>query len=85
MEIAIGITATVVLALLGVVWNLLNDKIAEHKDDCDKEIAKLWDQIGRDSNSGMRVHVHATHGLPEAFMGLDKRVTDLERGPLGDR
>ena len=58
MEIVWGIVATAFLGLLAVVWNLLNDKIKAHKEHCDDEIEKLWNQVGRDSNSGMRFEVH---------------------------
>lgn len=79
MEWLWGLLGAAFLGLIAVVWNLLNEKIREHKEDCDKEIAKLWDQIGKDSYSGMRKSVHSMQGLPEAFMELDKRVDVLER------
>jgi hypothetical protein len=74
-----GLIGAAFLGLVALVWNLLNEKIREHKEDCDKEISKLWDQIGRDSFSGMRKSVHEETGSRHAFMELDKRVDVLER------
>ncbi len=68
MEIAIGIIATVFIALIAVVWNQLNEKIKSHKEHCDDEINKLWDQIGRDSHSGMRAEVHKIPSLQTALL-----------------
>lgn len=70
-------------ALVGVIWKQSADKMREHKEHCDAEIARLWLQIGNDSFSGMRKTVHAVDGLPEMVMELDRRVDRLERG--GDR
>ncbi len=80
MEWLYGLLGVAFLGLIGLVWNLLNEKIRAHKADCDKEIAHLWDQVGRDSYSGMRKSVHELNGVPEAFMELDKRVDKLEGG-----
>lgn len=69
------------IGLLGVIWNLMNEKMREHKAACDKEIEKLWDQIGKDSFSGMRKVVHSVASLPERYMDLDARVDRLEGRP----
>lgn len=59
-------------ALAGVVWKLLNDKI-ERNDKA------LWDQIGRDSNSGMRVHVHDVINVKSNQQYLHDRIERLEK------
>jgi hypothetical protein len=74
----------IVAALVGVIWKQMNDKIKEHKDDCDKAIDALWDQIGRDSGSGMRVKVHNSTPMG-AHVELERRVDALESGPFGER
>jgi hypothetical protein len=85
MEWLYGLVGVAFLGLVGLVWNLLNDKIKEHKDHCDDEIKRLWDQIGRDSFSGMRKIVHEEAGSHVAIMELDKRVDVLERHEAGNR
>ena len=80
IAIVIGVAA----GLVGVIWKQMNDKIKEHKDDCDKSISALWDQIGRDSNSGMRNKVHNSTPMG-AHMELERRVDALESGPFGER
>ncbi len=78
MEVAIGIGATVVLALIGVVWSLLNEKIRTFKEECEERDSRIWDQIGRDSDSGMRKAVHNSVPMG-AHMELERRVHELER------
>lgn len=67
------------LGLLGIVWSMLNEKIREHKADCEKATAALWDQIGRNSGEGMRFLVHNATPMG-AHADLDRRVDALERG-----
>lgn len=83
MEYIAGIVVTVLLALLAVVWNLLNEKIERNKTECEERDKRIWDQLGRDSQSGMRFDVHAAHGLPAAFVDLDRRVMEMERTQRG--
>lgn len=64
--------AGVIIALIGVIWKMLNDKIERY----DKA---LWNQVGRDSFSGMRKMVHEESGTARAFMEVDKRVDRLEK------
>lgn len=71
--------APLVGILAGVIWKQLNDKIMAHKDHCDEEIEKLWNQIGKDSFSGMRRTVHSVESLPERFMSLDRDVEHLRQ------
>jgi hypothetical protein len=78
MELLIGIIATVVIGLVGVVWYQMQEKIRDHKEHCDKEIEDLWVQIGRDSNSGMRHKVHNSVPMG-AHMELEQRVRALEQ------
>ena len=49
------------------------EKAQEH------EFSALWNQVGRDSFSGMRKTVHAVEGTPSAIMDLDRRVDRLEQ------
>jgi hypothetical protein len=74
-----GIGAGVAVPLIGVIWRQLNERIKDHKADCDKQIAALWDQIGRDSISGMRKIVHSVGHLPEKFMAIDRELEELKR------
>ncbi len=68
LELVITVAATVILGLIAVVWNQLNEKIKSHKEGCDDEIKRLWDQIGRDSHSGMRAEVHKIPSLQSALL-----------------
>jgi hypothetical protein len=77
MEWLYGLVGVAFLGLVGLVWSLLNDKIKEHKDHCDDEIKRLWDQIGRDSNSGMRHKVHNSAPMGSVAQ-LETRVYALE-------
>lgn len=85
MDWLYGLIGIAFLGLIGIVWNQMNEKMREHKADCDKEIAKVWDQLGRDSFSGMRKIVHEEAGCHIAVMELDKRVDVLERHEAGNR
>jgi hypothetical protein len=77
MEWLYGLVGVAFLGLVGLVWSLLNDKIKEHKDHCDEEVKRLWDQIGRDSNSGMRHKVHNSAPM-SSVAHLETRVYALE-------
>ena len=81
---AVGIGVAIFVTLVGIIWKMLNDKIASHKSDCDKEIAKIWDQIGRDSSSGMRAKVHNSTSMGSHFE-LERRVHALEIKQAGER
>lgn len=63
----------------------LDERHKALKETVQTNDSKLWDQIGRDSFSGMRKIVHSVQGCPEAVTDLDRRVTRLESGPLGKR
>lgn len=76
--------APLVGILSGVIWKQLNDKITAHKEHCDEEIEKLWNQIGRDSSSGMRKLVHNSVPMG-AHVSLETRVHMLETDKRGDR
>lgn len=85
MEWLYGLLGAAFLALVGAVWKLMNDKMKEHRDECQKDISAIWNQIGRDSGSGMRYKVHNSTPMG-AHMELEKRVTTLERHVLpGER
>lgn len=81
MEIIVGIVATILLGLIAVVWNMLNDKINSNREECEERDQRLWDQIGRDSYSGMRKMVHGMEGNTQALIDLDRRVDRLEGKP----
>lgn len=68
-------------ALAGVVWRLLNEKINANRQECEERDKRIWDQIGRDSYSGMRKMVHGMEGHTQALMDLDRRVDRLEGKP----
>lgn len=55
------------LGLIALVWRLLNEKIGA-----------LWQQIGRDSNSGMRIHVHDIANVKTQNIALHERIVRLE-------
>lgn len=70
---ALGMGLPIVVALLGVVWKLLAARI----DAVEKSI---WDQIGRDSNSGMRKHVHdSANMVSRVTPELGEHARRLER------
>lgn len=81
MEIAAGIVATALFGLIGIVWSMLNDKINANRAECEERDKRIWEQVGRDSFSGMRKIVHAQDGVHELAMELDRRVDALERKP----
>lgn len=77
------------MPLLAIIWHQLNEKISAHKKACDqamqdhkeandREFDKLWTQIGKDSNSGMRVHVHDIVNVKGNIVSLHERVSRLE-------
>jgi hypothetical protein len=76
LQITLAVLA-IVGPLLGVIWHLLNEKIREHKEACDEDASRLWDQIGRDSDSGMRKRVHQSAPMA-AHVDLERRVHELE-------
>jgi hypothetical protein len=57
-------------ALVGVIWKLLNDRIDAIKRMLLERIEALWDQIGRDSHSGMRKTTHDAHSLATQHVSL---------------
>jgi hypothetical protein len=67
---------TVILGLVGYVW-----RTHEHHDQ--ERDDKLWDQIGRSSEEGMRKVVHDNHGADYGHVleisELKRRVEHLER------
>lgn len=78
MEWFYGLIGVAFLGLIGIVWNMLNEKIRDHKADCEKATAALWDQVGRDSLSGMRFMVHNATPMGD-HVDLESRVDKLER------
>lgn len=77
MDWLYGLIGVAFLGLIGVVWHQLNERIKEHREECDKEIERLWSQIGRDSSSGMRFMVHNSTPMG-AHAELERRVYKLE-------
>ncbi len=73
------------LALIGVIWTLVQKQFADIRRECSERDEMLWNQVGRDSFSGMRKIVHAQDGCMQAFVELDKRVDMLERHEAGNR
>lgn len=59
--------AGVIITLMGIIWKMLNDKIDA-----------LWRQVGVDSNSGMRVHVHDIANVKTQNIAIHERVVRLE-------
>lgn len=59
--------AGVIITLIGIIWKMLNDKIDA-----------LWRQVGVDSNSGMRVHVHDIANVKTQNIAIHERVVRLE-------
>lgn len=78
-EVIVSIVATLIIALVGVVWSMLNEKIRANKEACAKDSDALWAQIGRDSYSGMRKMLHATEGHTTMLTELDRRLDKVER------
>ena len=74
-----GVGAGLTLPLLAIIWRQLNEKIKEHKEQCDAEIARLWDQIGRSSHEGMRKVVHSVAGVPSVIIEIDRDLEALKR------
>lgn len=72
------VVLAVIVPLLAVIWRLLNEKIREHKEACDKDVSVLWDQIGRDSDTGMRKRVHQSVSMGP-FVDLERRVYEIEK------
>lgn len=78
MEWLWGLIGAAFLGLVGIVWSLLNGKLDDIRRECKERDDAIWDQIGRDSESGMRYKVH--NAVPNGeFVLLEKRVDDLER------
>ena len=44
-----------------------------------REVQALWDQVGRDSDHGMRKVVHAVGYLPSKFVELDRDLEELRK------
>lgn len=68
------IVAGLLLALIGVIWTQLNAKIDA-----------LWDQIGRDSHSGMRKTLHDTANEAQLIEAMDMRIKRFEDRQNGRR
>jgi hypothetical protein len=66
------IIGAVVLGLLATVWRM-------HETHDRERIESLWDQIGRDSKSGMREIVHKCANALSRIRDLERRVGRLER------
>lgn len=68
LPILVGV---VIVSLAAAVWR------AHEKRD-EERFHAIWDQIGRDSNSGMRKAVHDTPGLALMLDDVKERVARLE-------
>jgi hypothetical protein len=72
---------TVILGLVAYVWRM-------HENHDQERIRIIWDQIGRDSESGMRRVVHDTHNKVslnhDAIERAEDRLDRLERRIFGD-
>ena len=64
LPILVGIA----IALVGVIWKLLNDKIDA-----------LWNQVGRSSKEGMRLDLHSVRNEMSRQLGIESRVERLEK------
>lgn len=51
------------------------ERIAPQMDANRADIERLWDQVGRDSNTGMRFHVHRTANFCDQH---EKQITEIE-------
>lgn len=67
---------SVILGLVAYVWRT-------HENHDQERNRALWDQIGRDSKSGMRYAVHETYNRSisnhDAIESLKERIDRLER------
>lgn len=70
------VIGTVIIGLVGVIWRM-------HENHDQERNKNIWDQIGRDSKSGMREVVHdaATQILVHAgaLEEMQRRIEHLER------
>ncbi len=66
------IIGAVVLGLAATVWRM-------HETHDKERIESLWDQIGRDSKSGMREIVHKCANALTRVRDVERRVNRLER------
>lgn len=58
--------------LIGVIWRT-------HENHDRERISQIWDQIGRDSKSGMREIVHKCANALMRMRDIERRVGRLER------
>jgi hypothetical protein len=66
------VIGAVVLGLVATVWRM-------HETHDKERIESLWDQIGRDSKSGMREIVHKCANALTRLRDVERRVGRLER------
>lgn len=66
------IIGAVVLSLVATVWRM-------HEAQDRERIESIWDQIGRDSKSGMREIVHKCANALSRVRDIERRVGRLER------
>lgn len=62
----------VILSLVAYIWH-------KHEDHDRERISQIWDQIGRDSKSGMREIVHKCANAFMRLRDVERRVDRLER------
>ena len=68
-EILVGV---VLVGLVAYIW-------LDHDKRDRERIKALWDQVGRDSRSGMRKDVHDVGNLRIRASELERRVARIER------
>lgn len=66
------IVGAIVLSLVATVWRM-------HETHDRERIESVWDQIGRDSKSGMREIVHKCANALSRLRDIERRVNRLER------
>jgi gas vesicle protein len=47
MELLVSVAAAILLALIGVIYQQLRERIKEHRDECDREIEELKQEVTR--------------------------------------
>jgi hypothetical protein len=80
-SIVVGIAlAGLVSALYGLAVRRIDEQASALGKSIDERFDALWNQIGRDSQSGMRGDVHKIGSLQQTLEWFDKRITKLENG-----
>lgn len=74
LQVTLPIVAGILLAMIAVIWRLLNDRIDA-----------IWNQLGRSSQEGMRKTLHDTANETQRIEALDIRIRRFEDRENGRR